>query len=292
MTRRATCRLAAVGLAALLGPTLAQAADGGDVLAAGPLRWQFSAGTQRSAWEEFMPDGKRLLRERGWLSGASGGVQAPILLGDRRLGALALELGHWRGTRDYEGATSFGTPVETSTGVRRTTLALRGEAALMPGWSATAELQPNRLHRDLRSTANALGYPEDWRWTLARIGVQWQSQGAQRSDDAGTAGLSGHAAWGRAFASRVRLQLPGRDAATLEPGTGPAWQAGARWGTELGAWSGARWSALAAIDWERITLGASAPVPLYANGVLVGAAMQPRTRMTSTQLTVGAQARW
>ena len=73
---------------------------------------------------------------------------------------------------------------------------------------------------------------------------------------------------------------------------GTAWQAGARWGATLGAWSQAQWSAHAAVGWERTTLPASEPVPLYANGVLVGAASQPRTRITSTQLTIGVQARW
>ena len=74
--------------------------------------------------------------------------------------------------------------------------------------------------------------------------------------------------------------------------TRTAWQAGARWGATLGAWSQAQWSAHAAVGWERITLPASEPVPVYANGVLVGAASQPRTRITSTQLTIGVQARW
>ena len=60
----------------------------------------------------------------------------------------------------------------------------------------------------------------------------------------------------------------------------------------LGAWSQAQWSTHAAIGWERITLPASEPVPVYANGVLVGAATQPRMRVTSTQLTIGVQARW
>jgi len=288
-------RLGFVALASTLALTArgAGAADGGDGFAVGPPKWELAAGEQHSAWDEYAPNRRALLHERGWLSGASGGVRVALRRGDVPLGALGLELGHWQGTRDYDGTTSLGTPAQTVVDVRRTTLALRGEAALTSGWSATAELQPNWLHRNLHDTANAQGYPEDWRWTLARIGLQWRSASEQASDEGGDgSGLSAHAAWGKALAPRVELRLPGRDTATLEPGTGTAWQAGARWGATLGAWSQARWSAHAAIGWERITLPASEAVPVYANGVLVGAASQPRTRITSTQLTIGVQARW
>lgn len=295
MTGETARRLGFVALGSALALTapVAGAADGGDGFSVGPPQWQLDAGAQHSAWDEYAPGSKALLHERGWLSGASAGVRVALRRGDVRLGALGLELGHWQGTRDYDGTTSLGTPAQTVADVRRTTFALRGEAALAPAWSATAKLQPNWLHRNLRDTANAQGYPEDWRWTLARIGLQWRSASGQASDKAGDeSGLSGHAAWGRVLAPRVELRLPGRDAATLEPGTGTAWQAGARWGATLGAWSQAQWSAHAAVDWERITLPASEPVPVYANGVLVGAASQPRTRITSTQLTIGVQARW
>ena len=295
MTGETARRLGFVALASTLALTapVAGAADGGDGFAVGPPQWQLAAGAQHSTWDEYAPGGKALLHERGWLSGASAGVRVALRRGDVRLGALGLELGHWQGTRDYDGTTSLGTPAQTVVDVRRTTLALRGEAALASAWSATAQLQPNWLHRNLRDTANAQGYPEDWRWTLARIGLQWRSASGQAADEVGDeSGLSGHAAWGRVLAPRVELRLPGRDAATLEPGTGTAWQAGARWGATLGAWSQARWSAHAAVDWERITLPASEPVPVYANGVRVGAVSQPRTRNTSTQLTIGVQARW
>jgi hypothetical protein len=293
--KTAARRLGLVALASTLASVApgAGAADGGDGFTVGPPQWQLAAGAQHSAWDEYAPDGKALLHERGWLSGASGGVRVALRRGNVRLGALGLELGHWQGTRDYDGTTSLGTPAQTVVDVRRTALALRGEAALASGWSATAELQPNWLHRDLHDTSNAQGYPEDWRWTLAHIGLQWRSASEQASDEGGDgSGLSGHVAWGRALAPRVELRLPGRDAATLKPGTGTAWQAGARWGATLGAWSQAQWSAHAAVGWERITLPASEPVPVYANGVLVGAASQPRTRITSTQLTIGVQARW
>ena len=295
MTGETARRLGFVALASTLALTapVAGAADGGDGFAVGPPQWQLATGAQHSAWDEYAPNRKALLHERGLLSGASAGVRVALRRGDVRLGALGLELGHWQGTRDYDGTTSLGTPAQTVVDVRRTTLALRGEAALASAWSATAQLQPNWLHRNLRDTANAQGYPEDWRWTLARIGLQWRSASGQAADEVGDeSGLSGHAAWGRVLVPRVELRLPGSDAATLEPGTGTAWQAGARWGATLGAWSQAQWSAHAAVDWERITLPASEPVPVYANGVLVGAASQPRTRITSTQLTVGVQARW
>ena len=276
-----------------LAPGAAIAADGSDGFTIAPPLWQLAAGAQHSAWDEYASDGKALLHERGWLSGASGSVQVALRRGDVRLGALGLELGHWQGTRDYDGTTSLGTPAQTVVDVRRTTLALRGEAVLASGWSATAELRPTWLRRDLHDTANAQGYPEDWRWTLARVGLQWRSASGQAADEADDpSGLSAHAAWGRALAPRVELRLPGRDVATLEPGAGTAWQAGARWGTTLGAWAQAQWSAHASIDWERITLPASEPVPLYTSGVLVGAARQPRTRITGTQLTIGVQARW
>jgi len=231
-------RLGFVALASTLALTApgAGAADG-DGFAVGPPQWQLAAGAQHSTWDEYAPGGKALLHERGWLSGASGGVRVAFRRGDVRLGALGLELGHWQGTRDYDGTTSLGTPAQTVVDVRRTTLALRGEAALASAWSATAQLQPNWLHRNLRDTANAQGYPEDWRWTLARIGLQWRSASGQAADEVGDeSGLSGHAAWGRVLAPRVELRLPGRDAATLEPGTGTAWQAGARWGATLGAY--------------------------------------------------------
>jgi hypothetical protein len=288
-------RLGFVAVVSTLASTVhgALAADGGDGFAAGSPQWYLAAGAQHSAWDEYASGGQALLHERGWLSGASGGVRAALRRGDVRLGAFGLELGHWQGTRDYDGTTSLGAPARTVVDVRRTALTLRGEAALTGGWSATAELQPNWLHRDLQGTANAQGYPEDWRWTLARIGLQWRSASGPLSDEAGDgAGLSAHAAWGKAFAPRVTLRLPGRDAATLAPGAGTAWQAGAQWDAPLGAWSQAQWSAHAGIDWERITLPASEAVPVYMNGALVGAAIQPRTRITTTQLSLGLRARW
>jgi hypothetical protein len=240
---------------------------------------------RHSEWQERDSGGARLVSERGDLPGLWLRARRDVSWSDRLRGAVSVRASFWRGERDYDGQTSRGQLVATTTSVRQSDAHIEAELALTGTLAATASLAPTQVHRDLRATAQALGYPERWRWTLAMAGLRWRPRHAN-----GDVVL--HAAWGRPLDAQITVWLPERDRMRLRPAAGDAWHVELEWRHRMPGGAGIdQWLALTG-GWRRLDFGASAPATVTSGGVVVGAAAQPATRLQDRQLGLAWQVRW
>lgn len=276
--------LAFAGMALAMGSAIAQ---GEQSTAADATQLDIEIGTaiRKSAWQERDGRGARLVSERGDLQGVWVRARREIAWSERLRGAVSLQASLWHGQRDYDGQTNRGQLIATTTAVRESDAQVETELALTGTLVATASLAPTQVHRDLRATAQALGYPERWRWTLAMAGLRWRPR--QPNGD-----LALHAAWGRPLDAQIMVWLPERDRTRLRPAAGDAWHVALEWCHRLpGGASLDHWLALTG-GWQRIDFGASAPATVTSGDLVVGAAAQPATRLQDRQLGLAWQARW
>lgn len=243
-------------------------------LLAGPASaespWSFELAGQQEwqRWRETGSDGRRLVSEDGRLSGVAAGLGWTPPEGDV---SLALRAGLLYGERDYDGLSSRGAAVQSRSDIRNAFIGLETALAARPllaswQWRPRAAVELWQWRRRLNDVGTVSGYPERYRQGLLLLGVQVQGDSGWRARlDAG-GGPGG----------RNRLQLPGRDVASLPLGTARVWRLG--FGAELApAW---RWDVMH----ENLTLGAGDERAITLQGVPLQAARQPRTTQRRLQL--------
>lgn len=246
-----------------------------------------AAGREHSHWAEREGRGTTVLTERGWL-------QHMALTGSGYCG-LASWQAQWarsQGTRNYDGQTQTGTPVQTSSRLRVDALTL--SAWLPPGILALTNLQdtqPTRpwawgarvgwrqTDRRIASTTSALGYPERFRvWQLA-LGARW------RLHEAATWQMSASGWAGGGPGGTAQVSLPNADPLTLPLGHNRLLALGLQLdgGTHTerpGAWS---WQLRLESQLETTAAGAARAVT--RNGVPVAVAWMPEIRQRQTVLS-------
>jgi hypothetical protein len=235
------------------------------------------ADIERSRWQEFDAQGASLVQEQGDLQG--GGL---VLVG---LGLGAEWRAEWlqvSGHRDYQGVSSAGAPIHTTSQVQRQTASLAGWVPLAGHWSAGARLGVRRLDRDIASVGAVRGYPERFE--------DWQvSAGAGYALLRGPASTLSATAWlGAGPGGRSTLQLPQADPTTLRLGSSRLLELGLTWQGDLAAATGVpgwQWWVQGLYRQERF--GAGPATVVLRNGVIVGAAAQPETRQTTGALRAG-----
>lgn len=277
-------RLSLIGAAVVAGSAMAQV-DRSVAATAPGIGFEVGTALRHSEWREQDASGARLVGERGNLHGLWLRAWRDISWHERLRGSLAVQVSLWRGQRDYAGQTSRGQFVATTTSVHESHALVEAALALTDTLAATASLAPAHVRRDLEASAQALGYPESWRWTLAMAGLRW-TPGSAHGD------LVLHAAWGRPLDARMTVWLPDRDRTRLRPTAGDAWDVAIEWRHRLPGGPGVgHWLTLTG-GWRRIDFGASAPATVTSGGVVVGAAAQPATRLQDRQIGLAWQALW
>lgn len=249
----------AVALVALLaGPACAESP------------WAFELGGQQEwqRWRETGSDGRRLVNEDGRLSGVAVGLSWKS---SDDGAALALRAGLLQGLRDYDGMSSRGAEVKSRSGIRNAFIGVEGSLAARSlfaswQWQPRAAVELWQWRRRLNDAGAASGYPECYRQDLLLLGVQ----------------ALGHSGWRARFdvgggpGGRNRVQLPGRDVASLPLGEARVWRVGL--GAEVApAW---RWDVMH----ESLSLGAGDERAITLQGVPLQAARQPRTTQRRLQL--------
>jgi len=231
--------------------------------------WQAELATAQEwqQWRETGSDGRRLVSEDGRLAGLSAALRwtAPGVV------QFGLRQDLLWGVRSYRGLSNRGAELQTRSELGQALTRLDGTLAPRPlqaGWSwqpvAAAEFW--QWKRRLRDTPQASGYPERYRQGLLLLGLQAQGEGGT------LARLEVGGGWG----GRNRVELPGRDPASLPLGAAASLRL--MLGGELApAW---RWSVTA----ERLTLQAGDERPVTLQGVPLQSARQPRTEQRRLQL--------
>lgn len=223
------------------------------------------AAAVHSRWREFDAQQRRLLLEQGTLRRSGLGVSSNCLGGETMLA--------WRrtvGTRDYDGLSNVGAPIQTVSQLRADEWQLSHRQPIAGPWSLSARLSSYRLHRDLAGVGAVQGYPEQFTYWQAALGARLALPvGASLQ-------LAADAWWGGGPAGRLALRLPTADPTSLSLGTTRSAELALRLQPRHPAGTGWTWDA--GIEQRLTLLAAGPPGALMRNGALVGGAAQPRTR--------------
>lgn len=249
-------RLAAALL--LAGVSCAAAAVECETPALGTL-----AGIERSQWEEFDAQGKSLVRERGTLQVA--GLQVSGRCGTVDWSAQGSRS---QGQRDYDGVTTTHAPLHTESRLRTQALTVAAWLPVSGNWAVGSQLGYRQIRRDIASAGNALGYPERFDYLQAALGVRYRASLGEQIR------LSASGWLGGGPGGRTKVDLPRADPVTLPLGSSRLLALG----LDLDGGASARpgWSWRAGVLYRREETGAGDAQAITRNGVIVGAALQPR----------------
>jgi hypothetical protein len=222
-------------------------------------QWQGSiaVGTRSATHAEYDLAGRQLVREHGWLPGAS--LDAAYRQGSLRWFGGA---DWYRGDIDYAGRTQAGVAAASTTSTSLAAAHL-GASYALGNYYALAALEIDRWQRDILGTAAGAGLQESYRSTrlLLGFGTGWRPA-------AGT--ISAEAAVILAAPERMRIGFSGLvDPVSLDTRRGR----GLRLETAFQpAWA-SYLQVQARADW--LTVPRSAAAPLTANGAFRGTVTQP-----------------
>lgn len=228
----------------------------------------------RSDWDEFDALGRHLLRERGTLRESALGAA-----GKCGVWALRARLAQASGSRAYDGVSTVGEPISTTSRLRIDTFHIETTCCQATGWQAGARLGRRLTHRDIASAGPVLGYPERFKATLAEIGVRWQGPETVGHD------LALQAWVGTGPRGRVSIDLPHVDPTTLDLGRSRSLAFGAEVGPAPQS-TRSRFGWQARLGWAVLETAAGPASALTRNGLVVGGAAQPRTRASEWKLGV------
>ena len=222
---------------------------------------------------EYFSSGSQILEEKGLIPG--GVIHASMSCDSW---ALDGELAKTSGVRDYTGMNSRGAPVSTVSMIQSNASTLRIAWRLWEPLELMADVVRERLSRDISSTPNAQGYPENYDRGFVRIGARWSVPTALgQMTLSGLTSVSGY--------QSESVQLPGKDLSSLSFQEPRQWELGFSLSKILNA------AAYLKVEYRYIntTIKQSFPSVLTAAGNPVGVVYQPRT-MTVDQpliLTLG-----
>lgn len=229
--------------------------------ASAPLQWDIAAGASQRRLFEQMPDGGRLLTERGTMARLELGARWAPVDGP----AVAAEAGGAAGSLDYDGQTQAGAPLATTSRQHDADLALlwrpQPAAAWGEGWLL---LHGVRQHRDIRSTGRVNGLVETS--VLLMPGLRWRGP------------ATAAAGWQLRPQVEARVSTYHRlDVDYHGLFDGSRLEGGRRWALVLGLEAQApdpAWRI--GLRWTRARQAASQSQALYRDGVRVGSVRQPR----------------
>lgn len=249
--------------------------------ACGAVRLDATLGQVASRWQEHDNQRRELLLETGNLATLGLGVQAECFGLDWQASLHSAQ-----GRRDYAGRSSTGAAIQSSSGIEQTELRLELRRDVAPQLWLAGRLGYQVLNRTLAGVGAVQGYPEQYRYWRGAIGAGhrlWQGARWQ---------LQGEAWVGGGPAGRMTLTLPADDPATLTLGNSAHAALGLEWRSDAATEPAAGWSWRLRLDHMVEQIEAGSPQILTRNGGVVGAALQPKTRISSTTFGAGLRYRF
>lgn len=248
---------AAALLLLLAGAAEAGAVDGDAAIGVAMMHYRF---------EEFDAQDHRLVKESGWLPG----VAASFSL-RRRAVTLGVDLDYYGGEVDYDGQTSAGVPIGSSTDQRIL------DVSINAAWQLPVKIPPRvfvhagggyrHWNRDIQSAGPVSGLDETYRWWRAEAGAQlrWPAGAGQWLLDARLT---------RTLDPQVEVDFGGTfDDVTLDLGERWGWGVRAGWLQPVAE----RLTAECSLFYRYRELGSSRVETLSSNGLPAGSVFQPRS---------------
>jgi hypothetical protein len=238
-------------------------------------------GVVHSRWQEFNAQGQRLVNESGRLQNLGVRMEATCL--GVQWAASASQA---QGTRDYDGTSSTGQALQTQSQVRQTQLQLEAWQPLDQTLDLGMRLGWTVVDRDLASVGAVRGYPEQFRYLQAALGLRYSLA------DVGGVRLGLHAWLGGGPGGTVQVQLPNLDPAQLRLGSSQLAQLGLQLEPVQALAGMPGWSWRLRLQWQQEQMRAGPGQTITRNGLPVGGAAQPKTRQSATGLDAGLQYRF
>lgn len=246
-------------------------------LAPALAQWQvfITPGARHFEMVESGPDGRRLVKEEGWLPGVQ--ISVKRTLGDWHIG---LQGERFQGGLDYDGQVQSGSPFASSTDTAQSRIAMEAAHPISDRMGLIGGIEYELWRRRVRSQGGTAGVTEHYRSWRFLAGLE-----------AGLPALAG-------MDSRLRFMLVAAQPERLDVrfdkqmfddthfSTKPA--LGARLGLALQPGMDANLSFTADLEWLRVPRSDDAP--LLKNGFTAGTVAQPEH--TKTALTLGLRYRF
>lgn len=226
-------------------------------------------GVEHSQWREWDATGRRLVHESGNLRRAGLELAAQCEWLDWQL-----QWSQSQGNRAYDGVTNRYSALNTSSDIRSQTFGAQLWLPLNNAWAAGAEFNWRDIQRHIANQGNVLGYPEQFRYGQAGLGLRYQTALSPSIRLATKLIVGG----GRGGTNRIAL--PGFDARTLPLGDQRYASLGVElFGGQADVQPGLSWKL--ALQYRSEKHDAGQARALYRNGIATGSAMQPRFTQTS-----------
>ena len=227
------------------------------------LTWRIdqSFGVVDSQWREKTKTGVVHVKESGSLGAVVTAVSASHPLFDASVRYEQLV-----GDRQYEGVTNQGRRAISSTNVKNGMLGLTLLATVSPNWSLGVATDRISMHRDIRSTPTAVGYPEHYQYIFGKVGVQ------HRLVLMPDLQLETSVWLGKSFDDSLLLRLPGYDAAHMSLGHGRTTEVGWRL---VKSFADSKWQASLKFGYRKEQFKAGEATTLFKAGRIAGSAQQP-----------------
>jgi len=237
------------------------------------LTWRVdqSVGVVDSQWREKTTAGVVHVKEAGSLGAVVTAVNVSHPLFDATVRYEQLV-----GDRLYEGVTNRGQRATSTTNVKNGTLGLTLLAPVSPNWALGVATDHVSMHRSILSTPTAVGYPEHYKYTLGKVGVQHR---LVLSPD-----LQLHTSvWlGKSFTESLLLRLPGYDAAYMSLGLGRTTEIGWRL---VKSFADSKWQAAVKFGYRKDQFKAGEATTLFKTGRIAGSAQQPAWQHSTAHLS-------
>ena len=241
-------------------------------LGVGLLHFQF---------EEFDAQDRRLVKESGWLPGVEGRFN---VTGQRA--TLSIDLGYYSGDVDYDGQTSAGVPIDSTTDADILDISVEAAYRLPLGLPPRVYFYAGggyrHWDRNIRSVGAVSGLDETFRWWRAETGLKLQlARGAHSWELA--AGLT------RSLNPQVEVDFGATfDAVTLDLGERWGWRTAAGWSHHVAPQLTAGVNMFYA-SWD---LGQSGVETLTSDGAAAGSVFQPRSESRNYGAVLSLQRGW
>lgn len=238
-----------------------------------PLTLGSHAGLESSEWSEFSDSGARLVRETGNLR--STGLGAGMRCSDLEFG---LDWSRSWGQRHYAGVTNRQKSVETVSDIDTHTLSGDALYWLNSSWAVGLKAQQRTTRRSIRTTPEAVGYPERFESVTFFSGAKYRK--AINDDVVFTA-----EGWtGKGDSGTVWLYLPNTEPAELALGSSRLAQVGITLAKNDVPSDGRGWRWSAGLNYSTIVTKAGPRTALFRAGRVVATANQPKTETKTVGL--------
>lgn len=254
---------------------------GGERDAGATIAGSIGAGLMHFQFEEFDRQDRRLVKEAGWLPGLEGS------LGVRKQAvSLAVEAGYYAGDVDYDGQTSSGVPIDSSTDQRIFEASINAACQLPLGLPPRVSVYVGggyrHWDRDIDSVGAVSGLDESYQWWRAETGVKLQLARGINAWDL-EAGLT------RTLNPQVEVDFGAAfDAVTLDLGERWGWRTAASWSHQVSR----QLATGLKVFYESWDLGQSGSETLTSNGVAAGSVFQPRSESRNYGVILSLHRDW